>query len=318
MSARRSFRVAALALLPLFAAACSSPAPSFADRRPEQHNRMGVDSLRRGDLASAAVHFEQALDLGRALDDRRQQVNALNNLGIVQESLGNLAPALLRYDQALALAPLAEFPQGVFAAELNRSRVLLSNGDVKAATAALGHAEEVGDTIGSRIARAQCLAQRAAITEESGDDARAIELAREAARLFEVSGDEFASRLGEADARLRAGRLLSKQGDRIKAIDELGAAHRLAQDVADRGLIAASLSAMGEALERSGFLDDARVRYQLAFDVNRRIPNVRRALENVEALERIAKAQGKADQAEEARRLRAEIAPEKQTGEPPR
>jgi tetratricopeptide (TPR) repeat protein len=271
------------------------------DRRAEDHNRIGGESFRRGDLESAALHFEQALEHAKSVADRLRQVDALNNLGIVHESLGDASKALEYYDAALALATAGggdggpfggRYELGVFSAGLNRARVLLGRGDLLASEAALAEAEAAADEIGSRITRAACSKQRALLLQAQGDLEAALDRAREAARLYEIVPRDPASLAGLADARLVLGRLFRARGDAVAAVAEFHAAAETAREVSDRTLIAVALESIAEVLEEQGRLEDAELRYRMALDVNRRIPNLERARRDVAALRRVGEAQG--------------------------
>lgn len=283
--------------------ACSAPQVSFEDQRAADHNRAGSMAVRKGELSRAALHFEQALEHARALADRRQQVDALNNLGIVHETLGERDRALEFYVEALEMARLEQdddpffttYQDGVFSAALNRSRLLLHRGEIEAARSSLEEARLAADALGTRITRAAVRKQQALQTDAEGEPEAALELAREAGRLYEISPGSAENIVGLADTRLILGRLLAAQGDDIGAIAEYRAAARLAKEVSDRTLTAVALEATANSLARLGHLDDARIRYQMALDVNRRIPNVSRSRRNLLALREIGVRQQRAD-----------------------
>ncbi|MBI4881390.1 MAG: tetratricopeptide repeat protein [Planctomycetes bacterium] len=305
---------AALALLAL--CSCAGPEPSFADSRAADHNRAGAGALRGGDLIAAKLHFTRALEHATALADRPRQVDALNNLGILDETMGLTEEALAFYERALALAdpargqagPFAEkYLQGVYSASLNRSRLLLAAGDAAGARVSLDLAADAAAEIGSRVARASCQKQRALLELEAGEAEQALDLAREAVRLLEISPDSAANVAALADARLVLGRLLERQGDRIGAIAQYNEAAELARRVSDRTLTAVALEAIARALATLGHLEDAALRYRMAFDVNWRIPHLARARQNVLALKGLAQQLERSDLARECDELLAEI-----------
>ena len=314
----RTHRRLALGLLLCLPQACSAPRPSFEDRRAADHNRVGVQAFQQGELTTAALHFEQALEYARGLADRRQQVDALNNLGIVNETLGGVEAALEYYEQSLDLAspeanvarddPLfTRYELGIYSAALNRSRLLLNLGRLEASDQSLLIAEQAAAEVGSRITRASCRKQRALLEQNRGRTDRAFELARESVRLYEVSEYGAANIAGLADAQLILGRLLLEQGKAVEAIAEFRSAHRLARQVSDRTLMAVSLELIGQTLTELGHLEDAELPYRMALDVNRRIPHTSRARRNIMALLDIGERQERADLIREFQELLSEI-----------
>jgi len=298
--------------------ACAAPRPSFQDRRAADHNRIGAQSFQQGDLTTAALHFERALEIARGLADRRQHVDALNNLGIVNETLGQAEPALQFYERSLELAsseanldeddPLfTRYELGIYSAALNRSRLLLNLGRLDESEQSLELASAAAAELGSRITRANCQKQRALLEQKLGRTASAFDLAREAVRLYEISDDNAANIAGLADATLILGRLLLEQGEPIDAIAKFRSANRLARQVSDRTLMAVSLELIGQTLVELGHLEDAELPYRMALDVNRRIPHAARARRNVVALLDVGQRLERADLIRECQELLAEI-----------
>ena len=307
-----------LAPLLLLAFSCSSPTPSFQDRRAEDHNRIGAEAFQHGDLNTAALHFEQALEFARGLADRRQQIDALNNIGIVHETLGEADKALEFYQQSLELAAprsggneedpfFTAYHLGVFSASLNSSRVLLNQGELEEARTSLDAAATAASEIGSHITRAACQKQRALLEQELGNSGRAYDLAREAVRLYEISEFSAANLAGLADARLILGRQMEVRGELVKAITEYREASRLAMKISDRTLTAVALESIARALVESGHLQDARLPYEMALDVNRLIPNTSRARRNILALREIGERLERVDLVQEYDSLLSEL-----------
>ena len=167
------------ALLALAALGCSSPEPTYDDRRALDHTRAGAEAFQRGDVAAAALHFERALELARALGDLRAQSDALNNLGIVNEAIGRPDEARALYEAARAAAqPESQLADtfvgphwpGVLATNLNLARLALARGDLDSATSALDAARDAAERVATDEARIDVLKQDAL-----------VELAREGA-----------------------------------------------------------------------------------------------------------------------------------------
>lgn len=302
--------------------ACSAPSPHFETRRGENHNRYGSAAFREGDLASASRHFELALEHARTRSDVRRQVDSLNNLGIVNETLGEADAALWFYDQALSLAepegrspdPFAQrYDLGVFSASINRSRLFLNRGDIAAAASALELASGAASEIGSRVTRAACQKQRALLEQKSGNLALGLYYAREAERLYEICDSTPENLAGLADARLVLGKLLEDTGKPIEAIAKYREVADLGSSISDGGLAAIAQEAIADTLVGLGHLEDARLRYQLALDANRKLQDHRRARRNVLSMRQIAERLLRRDLVLKCDELLEEIASEQQT-----
>lgn len=302
--ATRPFLAAPLLLLAV-GAGCSAPAPSFEDRRAEEHNRAGAESFRHGDLAAAALHFEQALETAKGLGNRRQQVDALNNLGIVNETLGRQSEALELYQQGRALAAaehveddafVSDYLGGLLSTNLNLARLLLARGDREGARAALAGAGRAAEELGSRTARADVLKQEALyVLATAGAGEAALSPAIEATRLLEIAEQNPQNVARHADARLVLGRVLAAAGRNVEAVAEFRGAAELAKSLSDRPLTAAALESMGDVFEGMNLYTDARIRYEIALDVHLRVPNAGRARSALLRLEALAKKEQRPD-----------------------
>lgn len=300
------------AILLAATAACSSPLPSFEQQRAADHNRVGSEAFRRGDLETAAAHFERALESARATSDRVAETTAENNLGMVFEARGDDDAALAHFDAALRRAAPGQFGDegdehalGAWSASLNRSRLLLRRGDLALAEEAVGVASEAAERIGSLVTRAAVLKQEGLILRAAGRSAEALSRAREALRLYQIGEDTPESRAGRADTHLLIGRLLREGGDPVLAVASFGAAATVAERVPDRALRATAFTSIADTLEQLGHLDDARLRYRMAFDEYRYSGDVGRAEEVARALLRLAEAQHRKDHRKEAEALLA-------------
>jgi len=302
----------------LVAFSCSAPPKSFVDTRAVEHNRAGIESLARGDLAAAALQFERSLEVARALGDRRTEADARNNLGAVAESLGDLIAARRHYEVSAALCePAAKAVDayvlvhwnGVVAAHVNLARVMLTEGDTAGALVAL-------DRAGAAVARAQKgtprpkaatlrsaradVAKQRALTllaHEGASDA-ASRAAREALQGSKGGQDSRAGRAREADACLVLGRVLAARGEEDLALAELERAADLARSISDPVLGAAVLEALGDVYAARGAYADARERYTIALAMHVRAPHRARSAAALRRLIEVSRAEGRSDLAE--------------------
>lgn len=296
-------RCITVALAVLAASGCSSPEPTYDDRRALDHTRAGAEAFQRGDPAAAALHFERALELARALGDRRAQSDALNNLGIVNEALGRSDEARALYEAArtaakpesqLADSFVAPHWPGVLATSLNLARLALTRGDLASATSALEAARAAAAVVGTDEAQVDVLKQDALVqlARDGGGEAAQV-LALEAVGLARGLQRGAPNIAREADARLVLGRVWLARGEHALALDEALRASELARAISDRGLVAAALEALGDAYEAQDRFTEARERYELALDVHTHAPNPTRARRALERLAVLARAEGR-------------------------
>lgn len=296
MNALRSLRGGLCVLVAIHAIGCSSPQPSFEDKRAQYHLRVGADAFRRGDLNAAALGFERALEVARGLADERTEADALLQLGSVFDTLGNSARAAELYDEGIASAERGESPydRGMLAGHLNRARQCVAANELEQAVTHIDAARAAAERIGGRSERAAVLRHEAIVLERQSRWDDAADRANEAEQLDALAPRSPETLAGRADAHLILGRVLRAKGDAVAAVTHFKEAERLARELSDRTLIAMALESSGTTLFEQGRFADARVFFRRAFDVNARIPRKDRALTNVDWLKRIAEKTGEA------------------------
>ncbi len=300
-------RRASVLLLGL-ALGCSSPEPNFADQRAFDHNRAGAEAFQRGDAAAAALHFERALELARALGERRAACDAENNLGIVLESIGREDEALARYEAARALAYPAStrtdtfvdvhWP-GALATDLNLARLAVARGDHTRAAEALAGASRAAEMLATDTARVDVAKQatQAAFARDGATDAVAA-LAEDAVRGARELDRDASGLAREADAQLVLARVRLARREHEAALEHGLRAAELARAVSDRGLVAGALETLGDVDAALGRATEARERYELALEVHVRRPNLARARAAAARCAELAVTEGREDLAE--------------------
>ena len=144
----------------------------------------------------AVEHLQQQLTLARAGGDRRQQAEAMNNLGrIAQLQQGRLA-AMDWYERALSAAG---DDAGARAESLqNMASALLGEGEASRALEMLDEALELFRAVGSRLGEANTLRVIGDVQSFLKENEGALESYGDALDLFRAVGD----RLGEANTLL--------------------------------------------------------------------------------------------------------------------
>ena len=91
--------------------------------------RLGVVTSAAGDFDGARAAFEEAVELGRQLDDKRLTSSALNNLGEIARLAGELAAAREYYEESLELELERNSAYAIALRRLNLGGLALEEGD---------------------------------------------------------------------------------------------------------------------------------------------------------------------------------------------
>lgn len=167
----------------------------------------GILAYRAGQFDAARAHYERALAGFQALDDRREQANVLNNLGVLlAESGRDPARAESLYRQSLALRESLGDAALVMASHRNLSNLLLEQGQLDAAKEAVSAYIDAAQRIGAPVDRGEALLLRGDVLRDGGADAR--DLYRQAAEFGAAQGLPVVAasawqRLGREALRLR-------------------------------------------------------------------------------------------------------------------
>ncbi|HEY7224690.1 MAG TPA: NB-ARC domain-containing protein [Micromonosporaceae bacterium] len=172
------------------------------------HNNLGLASIERGDIDTAAEHYRMALGLANRVGDRLGAATAHANLGWATlwrgdcvGALDEFMPALTFYRRRRLRRNTAITLRGVAIAQ---ARVGLIREARRHLQAALRTFEDLGLDVDAAMAR-NCLAE---ISCASGDTNAAIESHRRAIELASAAGSQFEvarAHLGLGDAWARLG-----------------------------------------------------------------------------------------------------------------
>src|SRR2546428_11442403 len=86
--------------------------PARADQKADHAYREGAAALERNDHSTATEYCDQALSVAREANDHGSEVNALNNLGKVNNSLSRSDKAIENSNRALSIARKASDRKG--------------------------------------------------------------------------------------------------------------------------------------------------------------------------------------------------------------
>ncbi len=139
-------------------------------------NNLGAQALDQGDLAHAVERFEESLAVARAIENNRMAGYTLHNLGEVARHQGDFTKAMSLYNASLSLC---REPKDVHAASINLNWlgvVAQHLGDHTQAAAYLEESLKICVELGDKRSIAECLEGLAGIACAQRQAARAVRL----------------------------------------------------------------------------------------------------------------------------------------------
>lgn len=214
----------------------------------EALNNIGVVYDDLGEKAKALEYYGQALPLRKAVGDQRGEAETLNNLGTVYTDLGDSAKALEYYGQALPLRKAVRDQSGE-AVTLNNIGALYANlGEQRKALEYYTQALPLRKAVGDQSGEAATLNNMGTACNILGDQTKALEYYSRALLLLKRVGDQR----GEASVLTSIGKVYSDFGEKTKALEYYFQALPLRKAVGDRRGEAATLTNIGTVYNALG------------------------------------------------------------------
>jgi CHAT domain-containing protein/Tfp pilus assembly protein PilF len=217
-----------------------------------------AEQLRKGTLEAKRKSVEkyyEALELYRKASDRRGVADALNNIGLVHQSLGEPQKALEKFNDALSIFQAVGDRDGEATALTNIGAVFRSLGEMRKALEKFNEALPLRRAVGDRVAEAITLNDIGVVYQKLGENQKALEKHNEALSLWGAAG----SREGEAAALNNIGLVYRSMGENQKALESynkvlpilraIGARRGEAVTLNNIGAVYRSLGEMRKALE---------------------------------------------------------------------
>lgn len=203
---------------------------------------------RQGAFGEAESCLQQALVIGRELNDREGTARTLNNLGNLAATRGQYDNAQQAYEGSLTLLRALGTRQLLSIALGNLANVRRYQGDLEAARALLEEALELARELDDHSRVAQHLTNLGALLQVAGDPTRAEACLQESLALRQRLGDPA----GEAAALRELGIAAYRRSDLGKAVDLCRQSLRILQPLATRADVPRTLHALATALAASG------------------------------------------------------------------
>jgi len=260
-----------------------------------------ADSLRNlgnvcwyvGDYEAARTYYEQALEICRALGNRRGESASVNNLGTVYAKLGRHAEARACYEQSMVIDREIGNRPGLSKSLSNLGSVIDGQGYHDEARAAFEEAlricREVGDVQGTSGA----LNNLGIVYDQLGDYAAAQRHFAEALQIRRQIG----AQQGEGEGLSDMAMLHHHMGDDAGSLAYSRQALPIIQRLGDPFIEGFVWIRMGHALLGLGQVDEAEAAYRQSLHLRRQTGQQDLALEAQAGLARVALARGDLEQA---------------------
>jgi tetratricopeptide (TPR) repeat protein/transcriptional regulator with XRE-family HTH domain len=217
-------------------------------------DELGLLQQLLGDYPAATATLAQAAELYGDLGDQTGQAHALNHLGLVHQDTGDYRAASASHQQALALARAAGDPLAEAVSLTDLGQVQQLTGDYPAAVASHRQALAMFRSLNSRFDEADALCQLGFAARALGDYPAAASYLQQGLAQFRDLGD----RLGQAWALHGLGHLQQATGDYQAASASLGQVLRLYQDLGSRHGKAKALNSLGGLSLATSAVEEAR------------------------------------------------------------
>ncbi|MES1244472.1 MAG: tetratricopeptide repeat protein [Acidobacteriota bacterium] len=257
-------------------------------------DNLGVVLRRKGNLAGARQRHEIALRLRQEIGQKIGEVSSLNNLGLLSLDQGDLPAARRSFERSLAICREIGSQSSMAYALFGLGEVLAREGKPGEAKQRHEEALALRERLGEKGTAAESRLALATLALDSGDTAKAGELAAQAAAELEKQGATDGQALALAvmardrkDVDRAFALLEGNQDLRARLSVELRAAHLSRPDEAEK-----TLAAVVDQATKAGFTE-IRLRAGLALaDLEEARGRAAEALVRRTALQQEAKAKG--------------------------
>ncbi|NEQ29857.1 MAG: CHAT domain-containing protein, partial [Leptolyngbya sp. SIO4C5] len=228
---------------------------------------LGIAYDSLGDYRQAIDFLQQTLEIKRQIGDRRGEANALGNLGNAYHALGDYLQAIDFHQQSLEIAQQIGDRRGEAASLGNLGSAYYSLGDYQKAIDFQQQSLEIARQIGDRLGEAISLGNLGIAYYSLGDYQKAIDFQQQQLEIARQIG----YRQGEANALGNLGNAYRSLGDYGQAIDFHQQSLEIARQIGDRRGEASVLGNLGIAYDALGDYGQAIDFYQQSLEIARQI-----------------------------------------------
>ena len=165
------------------------------------YTNIGLVHSHTGDLDTAMEHHKEALEIRLEMGDRRGEAISLGNIAGVLQMIGNTEEALDTYRRSREIQEQIVDPIGAARSRAYIGQLLTEMGSIPEAESELTAALEAAKSLGVRCLEVTCLDYLSNLYENMDDLRKALDCAREEARLqSELQSDRHTERLSRLQA----------------------------------------------------------------------------------------------------------------------
>src|SRR6266508_3266931 len=206
-----------------------------------------------GEMQKALEKLNEALPISQAVSDRKMEGETLNNIGLVYRSLGETQKALEKYNEALPIRRAVGDRKGEAQTLYNIGALYYRLGDMQKALEKYNEALAIKRAIGDRRGEDTILHNIGDVYRALGEPQKAMEKFNEALLLSRELGD----RSGEAITLTNIGGVYRELGDMQKALEKYNEALPIRQAISDRRGEAVTLGNIGTVYRSLGDMQKA-------------------------------------------------------------
>ena len=232
-------------------------------------NSIGIIYLNRGNFPEALIHFENALDISRQVNNRLGESQTLNNIASVYNSLSQYDEALRIYSESLEINRSLNFPSGVSSSLNNIGIVYLSLDQYDEALESLQEALEIKRAIGDLQGEGHVLSNIAIGQDKQGRYSIALVTFQDALNIQMNVGDVN----GQGTTLNGIGNIYHAQGLIDKALESYNQALNIRQEIGDRRGFSETLNNIASLFESQFQYGRALTTYQQSLTIIREIGN---------------------------------------------
>jgi CHAT domain-containing protein/Tfp pilus assembly protein PilF len=211
--------------------------------------------------------YNEALDLYRRASDHRMEVQTLNNIGEVYDSLGEPQKALEKYNEALPISQVVGDRRGKAKTLNNIGSIYWKLGEMQKALEKYNEALPLWRAIGDSSGETLTLNNIGTVYQFLGEMQKALEKYNEALPISRAIGNHR----GEALTLNNIGLVYRSLGEPQKALEKHNEALPLWRAVGDRRSEAVTLNNMGIVYDSLGEIQKALEKYNEALPLRRAV-----------------------------------------------
>ncbi|MEH2260323.1 tetratricopeptide repeat protein [Nostoc sp.] len=251
-------------------------------------NNMATVIARQGDIARAIVLWEQSLEISEQIGDVEGKASNLNNTAQVIAQQGDIARAIALYEQSLEISEQIGDVKGKATTLSNMAQIFADQGDIARAIALYEQSLNIKEQIGDVQGKALTLNNMAQIFADQGDIPKAMALWEQSLEICEQIGDVE----GKATNLNNMAKVFAQQGNIPKALTLWEQSLEICEQIGDVQSKASNLNNMAGVFVDQGLLPKAIALYEQSLEICEQIDDVKGKASNLNNIAEVFAQQG--------------------------